>query len=912
MDLERKADVGVAPPAATQQDRNKEIEDPKPEPPTRNQREPPLVVLNTTRQKRHRRKSLFPGKLDEVPVEVLYDTGADRSCVSGEAFDRLKHKPPLHKTELQVVSAGGRSLGPLGEATCALTLGGHRFTHTFLVLKGLKSEVIIGNDLQEKFGLGQSWRGGKMLLTKNSRYLICSLQLAASPTYLLAKREAVVPPRTCVNVGACVTGGTRFLKTSKWAKIQPNKTLESLSQVGTIHRLNGRCPKELPYMLINQTNMPITIPEGYPLATLEPLDENDYHIIECDPDEQVYYQEQIVKVGETTTDRLPVDPEGTAMMTSPAQIPTPVKPVLGDYNITPGTRHRWEKLCEHYSKVFSEGPTDIGYTKLITMEINTGDSPPIAQAPYRCPLKHRDWLRMEIERLRHAGIIEMCASDWASPVVIVSKKPLPGEPPQNRLCVDYRALNSLLPKVTNPTTKAKGILSMVPLPRIDDLLGRLNGAKIFTSLDCTQGYHHIGLSPESQLKSAFVTEEGGKFMFKKVPFGLAQAPAYFQLLMNLVLHGINFAFAYLDDILIFSKNEEEHLKHLQMVFQRLETAGLKLKKKKCDFFKAELQYLGHIISHEGMQPMKDKLEAIQKMPPPSTQKEVRQVLGLTGYYRKFIPHYANLVKPLTRLCRKMDEYIWEKPAQASFDALKEAMVSPPILRYPNPELPYVLYTDASKYAWGAVLMQAASEGEDKTKVKSSAKQVSAIEDKGYEKERLHPITYVSGQFQGSQLNWAALTKEAYAIYRAIKKLSFYVKGASVLLRTDHLPLKKFLQKNTASETVNNWAVELESYHITIEYVAGVKNTLADVLSRLVAEDITEPLEKEPYGYEYGVYIFEETPEEKARRLQKEKDRKERKDGLKVSLQAIQTEPVGEDVLRTLRAIEEVPDKPPPA
>ena len=338
------------------------------------------------------------------------------------------------------------------------------------------------------------------------------------------------------------------------------------------------------------------------------------------------------------------------------------------------------------------------------MTIETGDSPPIAQAPYQVALKNHKWLKEELTKLEAAGIIEKCVSPWASPVVIVPKKTAPGQEPQKRLCIDYRALNRLLPSVINPLSNAKGVLTHVPLPKIEDLFGILNGTAVFSSLDCTSGYHHIGLTEESQPKSAFVTPLG-KFKFNKVPFGLAQAPAYFQELMNRVLSGIPFAFAYLDDILVFSRTPEEHLRHLRKIFERLRKADLRLKMAKCDFFKKELQYLGHIVTKDGVSPMPDKLQAIQDLKRPTTPTEARSLLGLTNYYRRFIPHYATLVKPLSKLTRTKERFEWTPAAEAAFEELKRAMQRPPILVYPDPNKPYFLYTDASKYAWGAVLLQ---------------------------------------------------------------------------------------------------------------------------------------------------------------------------------------------------------------
>ena len=204
---------------------------------------------------------------------------------------------------------------------------------------------------------------------------------------------------------------------------------------------------------------------------------------------------------------------------------------------------------------------------------------------------------------------------------------------------------------------------------------------------------------------AFITPFG-KYEFNMVPFGLAQAPAHFQALINKVLKGLHkFAVTYLDDIIIFSKDEEEHLEHLRIIFQRLKEASLKLKRLKCDFMKTQIQYLGHLISSSGIQPLPEKLGSIKNMPAPRSPKEVKQFLGLAGYYRKFIPRFLDLSRPLTRLTRKDVLFEWTKECQACFELLKETLCTHPILRYLDPNKSYVLFTDASKYGWAGVLTQ---------------------------------------------------------------------------------------------------------------------------------------------------------------------------------------------------------------
>ena len=337
-----------------------------------------------------------------------------------------------------------------------------------------------------------------------------------------------------------------------------------------------------------------------------------------------------------------------------------------------------------------------------------GDNPPISQRPYGLALKHVQWVQDEIETLERAGVITKSVSPWASPIVIVPKKTSPGEPPHRRMCVDYRMLNSLLPKVEKVHTKAKGVLTLVPIPKIDEIYAKLEGSMVYSTFDMRSGYYHLELAPESQPKSAFVVggPKGGKWEFKRCPFGLTQAPAYFQALVNQVLEGINFAFGYLDDILIFSPNMEQHLGHVRVLFERLGAADLKLTKCKCSFLKAHVQYLGHYISGQGLEPVPEKLEALVKMPPPEDVTGVRKFLGFVGYYCKFIPRYSDVVRPLTNLTRKDTPFRWTTLCQEVFEMLKGFLLEKPVLKYPNPDRPYVLYTDASKYAWAGVLMQA--------------------------------------------------------------------------------------------------------------------------------------------------------------------------------------------------------------
>ena len=536
---------------------------------------------------------------------------------------------------------------------------------------------------------------------------------------------------------------------------------------------------------------------------------------------------------EAETDLHKVLTTATNFIKSPADVETHRKVDLKDAQIKEGTKGKFHDLCNRFDSIISKSSGDIGKTLLIEMDIDTGNSTPIASRPYTLPLKHYEWVRKEISTLERAGIITKSISPWASPVVIVPKKSAPGEPPQRRMCVDFRKLNKTQPEVHN-MNGGKGCISLVPLPKIDELYAKLQGYKIFSTLDLRSGYYHIGLSHSAKPKTAFVISGMGKYEFNRVPFGLAQAPAHFQKLINEVLTDCNFAMGYLDDIIIFSKTEEEHLEHLEIIFNRLREAGLKLKLQKYSFFKKHIQYLGHLILDEGIQPLPEKLESIVKMPTPKNAKQVKQFLGLVGYYRKFVPRFADISRILTKLTRKDQEFKWTLECDKCFHMLKDYLQEAPILRYPDPAASYTLYTDASKYAYAGVLTQRQDDTD-------------------------HPVAYVSGLFRGSQLNWAALTKEAYAIYMSVKKLSFYLDSARITVCSDHLPLKRFLEKNTLNAKVNNWAVELESQKIDFVFIQGTKNVLAGTLARLIEidDDIKLPAEQE--GHEFGYVPFEQLP-----------------------------------------------------
>ena len=261
-------------------------------------------------------------------------------------------------------------------------------------------------------------------------------------------------------------------------------------------------------------------------------------------------------------------------------------------------------LLQEYESQFAKDETSIGTTPLTSMTIDTGTSNPMSQKPYPIAMKHYQWVKDKIEKLLAAKVICSSRSSWSAPIIVVPK----GDGGKC-LVIDYRALNKVTRKFT------------WPMPKVKDIFAKLNRANYFTTLDLQAGYHHIPLDKPSIPKTAF-NSPFRRYKYVKVPFGLAQAPAYFWELMTGILKDFNFTIAYLDDIIIFSKTPQEHLSHIRKIFKKLKSANLSMKKSKCNFFSKELQYLGHILSATGIRPLPSKTHAIQHMQPPTTPKQV--------------------------------------------------------------------------------------------------------------------------------------------------------------------------------------------------------------------------------------------------------------------------------------------------
>ncbi|XP_036140388.1 uncharacterized protein LOC118644842 [Monomorium pharaonis] len=437
--------------------------------------------------------------------------------------------------------------------------------------------------------------------------------------------------------------------------------------------------------------------------------------------------------------------------------------------------------------------------------IPTTDDIPVHTKQYRFPPVHKEEISKQINDLLINDSIEHSTSPYNSPLWIVPKKPDSQGNKRWRLVIDYRNLNE------------KTIGDAYPLPNITDILDQLGSAKYFSVLDLASGFHQIPMASKDAPKTAFSTPYG-HYQFKRMPFGLKNAPATFQRLMDNVLSGLqgNELFVYMDDIVIYAKSLREHEIKFTRLMQRLRNANLKLQPDKCEFLRHEVAYLGHIIGSNGVRPDPGKINSIMNFPTPKTPKNIKQFLGLAGYYRRFIPNFSKTAKPLTNLLKKNSTFSWQVKQIDSFNTLKLALCSNPILQYPDFTKPFILTTDASGYAIRGVLSQGPV-GQDL------------------------PISYTSRILNAAEKNYSTIEKECLVIVYCVNHFRPYLYGKRFTIITDHKPLVWLNSIKDPSSRLWKWRNKLSEYDFEIKYKKGTLNNNADALSRNPPENHVFPL-----------------------------------------------------------------------
>lgn len=474
-----------------------------------------------------------------------------------------------------------------------------------------------------------------------------------------------------------------------------------------------------------------------------------------------------------------------------------------------------DKLLKEFQDLFQPPDEKLPFTTRVKAEIRTTDESAIYSKSYPYPQALKSEVNKQVQKLLNDGIIRASRSPYNSPVWIVPKKLDASNEKKYRMVIDYRKLN------------AKTISDRYPIPDTSAVLANLGNNKYFTTLDLASGFHQIPMAENDIEKTAF-SINNGKYEFVRLPFGLKNAPAIFQRVMDDILrdHLGKICHVYIDDIIIFGKTLEEHLENLRIILETLRKANFKIQPDKSEFLRTEVEFLGFIVSENGLKPNMKKVECIRNYPEPKNLKDLRAFLGLSGYYRRFVKDYAKIAKPLTKLLRGEDGHrqipknqsknfpiSFDDEAKHAFKILREILSSNDVLAYPDFTLPFILTTDASDKALGAVLSQKFHDGE-------------------------RPITFISRTLSQTEENYATNEKEMLAVVWALHTLRNFIYGAKLKIFTDHLPLTFTLSPKNNNAKLKRWKSFLEEHDYEMQYKPGKSNVVADALSRIQINSLT--------------------------------------------------------------------------
>ena len=709
------------------------------------------------------------GTIANQMTPMLVDTGASVTAVSYSFFSTLLPSPAMQTTLLTSIrTVSGEELPILGQATLSFTFDATSYSFSVLVIDKLTYPVVLGRDFLTHFGSVIDMQAHTLVLSgnpplplhttshvpENASSVTTPVTVHAYATYILPPlSESVIPvyPKTALEVGS--TG-----------LIEPSSKLAERYHVcGASQMVSFSEDHTFPFRVLNPTNKPVTIYRCSTMGTYTP-------------------SAATMSVIATAENSHPPTSISDSAQTVPID--------LSDTDLTDTQQAQLKSLIAEYRDIFALSPEELGRTGLVQHRIDTGDHAPIRQRPYRVSDTQRGIIEEHVTDMLNRGIIQPSVSPWSSPIILVKKKD-----GTDRFVVDFRRLNSVTRK------------DSYPLPRIDDALDALNGTKYFSTMDLMSGYWQVEMDPDSREHTAFTTY-GGLYEFLVLPFGLTNAPSTYQRLMECVLRNLTYKICliYLDDILVYSRTFENHLDHLRQVFDRLRHANLKLKPSKCKFACTKVNYLGHIVSPDGIAPDNDKISAVKDFPRPHNVKTVRSFLGLANYYRRFVKDFSKIATPLNQLLRKDHKFVWTDTCERAFNDLKEALTTAPILAFPNFKEPFHLYTDASNEGIGVTLGQL-----------QNGKEVA--------------IAYAGRDLNAAERNYSTTEREALGLIFGIRKFEPYLHGRKFILHTDHHALKWLMTINDPSGKLARWSLLVQQHDFEIRHRPGISHANADALSR---------------------------------------------------------------------------------
>ena len=703
-------------------------------------------------------KSILHILINEKPAEALFDTGSAITLISEEWVS--KNALTVKKAKISAKSINNQSLPILGITDVQITLANKKIMQTVYVLRACPFDLVLGVDFMRQAGkISLDYAKGQVEL--NGERAALGQNEKSNQCFVKVMETIHLPPYSESRLPAKLT------KPISGAILMEPKDKDEIRNPILVARVIA-IPHDdtVPLRVINTAAEPKTLYKNTTLAKAEPF-------------EEIHFKSEETQLNAEEAK------EFLDMFSWPE-------------NLEPHELIQLKELILNFHSIFSKHETDLGCLDIMPHEIElTGEMPKPAR-PYRIPQAQQEALKQQLDALLKAGIIKPSTSPFSAPICLVKKK----NSQSPRMVTDFRALN----KVTR-------VLSY-PLPHITATIDQLGSARYFSTLDLSMGFYQIKLRPEDTHKTAFSTPNG-HWEYLRMPMGLASSPSSFQRAMSAVLSGLQYStcLVYLDDVICHSFTFQEHLQRLREIFLRLKFHNLKLKPQKCHFAREEVKYLGHIISAKGLKPDPSNVEKLQNFPRPRTVKEVRTLLGIASYYRKFIYKFAEIASPLHALLKKNARFKWTEDHQKAFETLKSALTKPPILAYPDFEKNFILQTDASNEAVGAVLSQ--------------------VHD-GIER----PVGFASRSLIKAERNYSATERECLAIVFALKYFRPYVFGRKFTVMTDHKPLRHLMEHKDPSSRLMRWAMLLQDHDMDIQYRPGNQNNNADAMSRLPQPNVT--------------------------------------------------------------------------
>lgn len=747
-------------------------------------------------------------KVNVVPLIGLIDTGSQVTLMQQSVFDQhypadtLSHATAPNKLTLR--AANGLSIPYQGYAVMDFEVGGASISGQGVVIVAdhcLTAPLLIGMNVittcwHDLFnhpdgpktvfldqGTRKAWTGA---------FAVCqrTAVIEGDDGYMgfvrpASRRGLTVPARSEVVVWGRVRMGKRGQGYCGLIEALPHSGSFSVAKtVAFVER--GR----IPIRIQNVTSCPVFVGRYQKLAKVFRVDHADVY---GTTDLSLTVQDD----GTVTVDI--VEAGKGEKLEPPVEV---LRDLQGRDDLTEQQKQDFKALLQRWVRVFALHEKDFGHSDVVHHQIHTSNAPPVREKYRPLPPMMYKEMRTLLADMLEKKVIQPSSSPWAAPIVMVCKKD-----GSWCFCVDYRKLNSLTHK------------DAFPLPQIEETLTSLTQASWFTTLDLASGYWQVDVDPQDRPKTAFTTPLGLNEL-QRMPFGLCNALATFQWLMQQCLHGqlADSVLVYLDDIIVYSPDFSSHLRHLETVFERLQHHGLKLRVDKCQLLQREVKFLGHVVTGEGVKPDPTKITAVTGWPAPTTIKEVRAFLGLAGYYRRFIANFAKIARPLNALSvgapadKKTGSRLisWSDDCQQAFDHLKAALTQAPVLAYANYAEPFVLYTNASNAGLGPVLAQ----------LQDGHERVVA-----YANRSLHPS-------EKNNANYSSFKLELLALKWAIAEK--FMMGAKVIIYTDNNPVAH-LQTAHLGATEQRWVTQLAAFDYHVKFRSGRENANADALSRFPVE-----------------------------------------------------------------------------